>query len=749
LDIYRNLNGHVVLRFSHKYATTSEDNTVKLGEFGPARRMIAEGGEIFKSNDDLPLTRRISREDIQPTVEWLEKIVGLPLQDNMLGSVGKKQSSGDLDLGVDERVITKDELVLRLGRWCLANGVAQDQIVNKPKRGTTPAWKQGWISKSGISVHFRTPIRGNPKLGFVQTDFMFGDDLKWMKFALHSAGDASKHSGAERNLLMSSIAKSQGLKYSWQKGLLAREDETPISKHKDEIAKKLLGLSYDHHVFDSVESMRHALEQDPQRMALLKASVKNLRSEQGKKPGEIKADHEEADRIEHALGTSVNESRARPVLTEARGIYARQPGDVWVNAAGEKAQFQHASMHPGNGAFPDIAARNQAIAEIERQNGARIVWVNRDAPKYLAFGVAVLTCGDGTNILWGKYFLAAPKNLFGAWDNKETPGGWALGIKGSVKSRSGMQPQDLIKTAQPFPNIGSIIGAVSRNTTDSEIVKGLTDLGHGHLPTFKGLASQAEAVRDHLGEIMQPIALMAGRLGGDAEDARKVLGVSWKSCNVFWPQSKTHNLVDSVFVSPNGIEMGISSKGDRGAKASAANIWSGIALANETLKTKNHRVIAVLDIIQAQKAVDAPFALAEMYDMANIDLFNEIRAKIASQTKDESDLSRSARDLLIGYKGRTALSTYRIGYALLGALAKKVCDRINADREFGMGCVDFLNQTNILQIYTVTKVVGDDVEVVNFKTVFPPTFAGRVILVPDRYHSWGIDGKLSFAYKSN
>jgi hypothetical protein len=258
---------------------------MRLHEF--AARRIAEGGNIFKDPAGQPLTQRIQRSEIEPTIRWMEEITRLPLVDNTLGSVGKKASSGDLDIAVDQNAITKDELVDRLTAWARSQG-------EDPK---------DWVRKSGVSVHFKTPIQGNPKLGFVQTDFMFGDDIEQMKFGLFSAGEASEFSGADRNLLMSSVAKSLpgDLKYSWQKGLIKRSTGELITKNPDEVAHALLGRGYDRSDLDSVETIMSAIKKDPKRSSGLKDQVKRLRDTEGKKAAEAKADAEEAKRIEAAL----------------------------------------------------------------------------------------------------------------------------------------------------------------------------------------------------------------------------------------------------------------------------------------------------------------------------------------------------------------------------------------------------------------------------------------------------------------
>jgi hypothetical protein len=177
---------------------------------------LNEGGNVFKTAEGQPATTRISRENVVPTVQWLEQLTGLNLVDNMLGSTGRKETSGDLDLGIDETKITKDVLIQQL----LKRGVKAEDI-----------------KKSGDSVHLKTPILGDKSNGYVQTDFMFGDP-EFQKFALN-VGE-SDFKGVHRALLLASIAKAQGMKWSYKNGLVDRESNEIISKDPAEIAEKLI-----------------------------------------------------------------------------------------------------------------------------------------------------------------------------------------------------------------------------------------------------------------------------------------------------------------------------------------------------------------------------------------------------------------------------------------------------------------------------------------------------------------------------
>ena len=76
--------------------------------------ILLEGGNVFKDKKGEPLTQRIDRDNVVPTVQWLERLTGLSLTDNMLGTTGRKATSGDIDLGVDETKIDKQTLINQL-----------------------------------------------------------------------------------------------------------------------------------------------------------------------------------------------------------------------------------------------------------------------------------------------------------------------------------------------------------------------------------------------------------------------------------------------------------------------------------------------------------------------------------------------------------------------------------------------------------------------------------------------------------
>lgn len=249
------------------------------------RQLVLEGGNVFNDENDESATKRINQADVIPTVEWLEKITGLKLQNSLLGSTGKKETSGDLDIAIDPNILVdfksfksdpkikrdhktqfldkaKDELISRI----VASGKYTAQ--QKKTKDTPNPSKIYDISKSGVSVHFKTPILGNKDNGFVQTDFMFGDP-NWMKFAQSAPSSNSKFKGVHRAMLTMSVATGQGYKFSTTEGLQNRSTGEFITD-PDKIAKTILNPRATDKDFDSVETILAAIKDRPDYDELVK-----------------------------------------------------------------------------------------------------------------------------------------------------------------------------------------------------------------------------------------------------------------------------------------------------------------------------------------------------------------------------------------------------------------------------------------------------------------------------------------------
>ena len=193
---------------------------------------------------------------------WLEQLTGLDFTSDIdpetnkpqrwLGSTGKATTSGDLDLAVDLNEISKEQLAAKLTQWAQSHG--EDPAL--------------WVKKGG-EVHLRTPITGDPKRGFVQTDFMFFPNLDWGTF-FYAGGADSAYKGMVRNVLMSSLAKSLGLKVG-ANGMFSRTTNQLVNGglDPDYVAQTLLGKKATRKDLKNVENIYAALARDPNRDAKL------------------------------------------------------------------------------------------------------------------------------------------------------------------------------------------------------------------------------------------------------------------------------------------------------------------------------------------------------------------------------------------------------------------------------------------------------------------------------------------------
>lgn len=241
-----------------KGSTQPEMDMDELGRAGATesrvtrRAMLAEGGNVFKDADGKPLTQRINQSDIPETIMWIEQLIGIELpRERWLGSTGKTPTSGDLDIAIDANEISKEQLAAKLTQWAQSHG--QD-----PKQ---------WVKKAG-EVHLRTPIAGNPKRGYVQTDFMFLPNVDWGTF-FYNQGEGSAYKGLVRAVLMSSIAKTLGLKVGIN-GMFDRETNKLLSQDPDAVAKAILNKKATRKDLSTVENIYVALAKDPNREAKLK-----------------------------------------------------------------------------------------------------------------------------------------------------------------------------------------------------------------------------------------------------------------------------------------------------------------------------------------------------------------------------------------------------------------------------------------------------------------------------------------------
>jgi len=145
---------------------------------------------ILKEGGSMPGVGPIHIDEIEPTLDALEKVLGIDLKDNVLGSVGKKEFSGDIDVAIQLAPEEIPEFIEKLKKVPEIMDLAKSSII---------------MTKVKIVNFDQSKQTLKPRTGFVQVDFMPGDP-GWMKTYYHSPSETeSKYKGVFRNVMIATI----------------------------------------------------------------------------------------------------------------------------------------------------------------------------------------------------------------------------------------------------------------------------------------------------------------------------------------------------------------------------------------------------------------------------------------------------------------------------------------------------------------------------------------------------------------
>ena len=165
-------------KWTQKYGTFENTNLIKK------YFMINEGGAM-------PGVGAIHIDEITPTLQALEKSIGVDLMNNTLGSVGKRQFSGDIDVALQIQPEELPAFIEELKKNPLVLDIAKSSVI---------------MTKVKIMDFDQSKSDGRPRTGFVQVDFMPGDP-GWMKTYYHSPSETeSKYKGVYRNIMIATLA---------------------------------------------------------------------------------------------------------------------------------------------------------------------------------------------------------------------------------------------------------------------------------------------------------------------------------------------------------------------------------------------------------------------------------------------------------------------------------------------------------------------------------------------------------------
>lgn len=460
------------------------------------------------------------------------------------------------------------------------------------------------------------------------------------------------------------------------------------------------------------------------------------------------------------------------LLEKARGLLYREKGDQFFQGSKEnptaEITFDRVDFYPS---MPGAYSSYEEMANVGKdlfQQYPQITWFNKPTAASKAFAIITFDGPEaGQKTYFGKFFNEVKSDMSGFWKNNELPGGWQLNKTASLKgSYYKLKPADLFPLNSTFDTPADVVksmGTKSGTTPDQlanidKIRPGMDQLLGGNLPIFENVGDMATAVRDDLGEIIGPIALVQGMINsGGAEAARKdILGPqgSYGGSAINFPASKINGLVDSYLLHPSGVEIGISSKGEDGATASAKNIADGVKSArnkgmDKLLETYAEQV-DIIEKVASLSSLNFPLVMGQERDIVSKEAAIAVLDLIKRDAKNLSSVPAGPvrdelEEIMSTYKPKPN-PRYNAGYHILAELARRVVTDINKDLKFGEACLKFLNTSPIIQLHM--NVSGkNDVKVTGFTSKYPPDFKGTVGLDASKvYAATGTNGRVTFSY---
>ena len=259
---------------------------LSFADFYSSTGILEEGGNVFEE------TSPIKKEHIKPTLQEFFKQFGtvfpaakLHLEGvRTLGSVGKKDYSGDIDLAISENSFND------IREWGLDEAHVKELFDLFKKRAKTSTDKQ--LTKRAVIVaiaeklqesdkEFAVDIKGSssgslfckfpqydennkPNGKYVQVDINVGD-LDWLTFAYHSATYTGNVKGLHRTQLLVALFSHKGYTFSHNYGVKNKQTQdiaASTPKQAIELLNKLYGVKLDAKTIEDYHTMIQVIKHE-------------------------------------------------------------------------------------------------------------------------------------------------------------------------------------------------------------------------------------------------------------------------------------------------------------------------------------------------------------------------------------------------------------------------------------------------------------------------------------------------------
>lgn len=473
--------------------------------------------------------------------------------------------------------------------------------------------------------------------------------------------------------------------------------------------------------------------------------------------------------------------RAFEFLVEASGLRAAKPGETYVDDQNTEYRFQSWNWQfPADAeGYPDLTSMEAGVLDAIGGDKNKISWVNKPLARSKSFAFAVFAADNNDEKIIGKFYdQKTPNNTIYDKDVKALLGLSAGSADGktsaAVKVDAAMQPLDLGVADGRARTFKGIVKAVSNHKNATILVDSLKAASEGQPVVWQGGSTIVTALQDDFCEVLGPIAMMnnhpqvVGDLAQAVADVFK--GSEIKDAALSFPVDQNNPLIDSYIIK-NGITLGVSSKGKKGAKATITNIWKAKeeATRNPTGRAyvdKFTEAVAVLDICKVESGLTQPIVLALRYKLINGEEANALYEVVKSPRDPKyrligdpknpnavvknplpEDLAKVPKVLMRLFK----LGGYKSGsyssFLCLAQTAHLVSKHVNTDSEieFGEAIRSFLNSSAMVQAKSVVSTKGTDAILRSVNVVYPPNFQDKAKIESNGYSGTGAKGKFSFS----
>lgn len=456
-------------------------------------------------------------------------------------------------------------------------------------------------------------------------------------------------------------------------------------------------------------------------------------------------------------------------LSESRGLGARRTGEEFVSSSNpnEKIYMDSVTFYPeGQTEYDSYESMVENLKEIVYSiPNAEIDLIGKFKKTDRAFGIAIFTRPENTRLAFVKPYQSVKLDKTqNAWDNQTGIPGYKYNSKAAVKTQSGMTPQDILTVKQSDLSSQDIVAQIARKFgAGNALVTVAKAVADGRklpitIPAPKDLSFTA--FRDYFCELLHPIALQMGNYSGNAADAAaKFLGpAGFSDTSINFGNDKTEGLSDSVLISPSGKKIKVSSKGAKGAQASAKNLLDAVNELEKTgsnLAKKHEKIISLIkDIVQAGQA-GAPLVLGIKYgiidqkDADTIKSFKDQPPTSLAAAKKMKNVSERLAKLIAG-RNTDDPDNVNLYFHALAAVAHKAANHVNEETDFSSAASEILNNGALIQVYTSASERGEDWVLEKFTTIWPSTnVTGVMFSASKTYYSTGIKGNFTFKILQN